>query len=61
MLYTDPDNCVDCCACEAACPIEAIFAENDVPEEWQEYIEINTRAFASSPALSKGRSNTRKI
>ncbi len=41
MLYIDPDECIDCGACEPACPVTAIFAEEDVPEEWQEYIEKN--------------------
>lgn len=41
MLYIDPDECIDCGACEPACPVTAIFAEEDVPMEWQEYIEKN--------------------
>lgn len=41
MLYIDPDECIDCGACEPACPVTAIFAEEDVPEEWQEDIEKN--------------------
>ncbi len=41
MLYIDPDECIDCGACEPACPVTAIFAEEDVPEEWHEYIEKN--------------------
>ena len=41
MLYIDPDECIDCGACEPACPVSAIFAEDDVPEKWREYTEIN--------------------
>ena len=41
MLYIDPDECIDCGACEPECPVEAIFAEEDLPEEWNKYIEIN--------------------
>ena len=37
MLYIHPDECVDCGACEPACPVEAIFYEDDVPDEWSEY------------------------
>lgn len=45
MLYIHPEECIDCGACEPECPVEAIFAEEDTPEEWQEYIEINAKAF----------------
>ena len=31
MLYIDPDECIDCGACEPACPVSAIFAEDDLP------------------------------
>ena len=33
-LYIDPDECIDCGACEPVCPVTAIFAEDDVPEQW---------------------------
>jgi NAD-dependent dihydropyrimidine dehydrogenase PreA subunit len=36
MLYIHPDECVDCGACEPVCPVEAIFYEDDVPEEWKD-------------------------
>lgn len=45
MLYIDPEECIDCGACEPACPVTAIFAEEDVPEEWQEYIEKNAEYY----------------
>lgn len=41
MLYIDPDECIDCGACEPACPVSAIFAEDDVPEDQAKFIEIN--------------------
>ena len=45
MLYIDPEECIDCGACEPECPVEAIFAEEDVPEEWQNYTQINADWF----------------
>ena len=41
MEYISPDECIDCGACEPACPVTAIFAEDDVPEDRKIYTEIN--------------------
>lgn len=41
MLVIDPDECIDCTLCVAECPVEAIFAEDDVPTEQNKYIAIN--------------------
>ena len=41
ILYIDPDECIDCGACEPACPVNAIFAEDDVPDNLKPYVEIN--------------------
>ena len=45
MLYIHPDECVDCGACEPVCPVEAIFYEDDTPEEWKEYYTANVSFF----------------
>jgi ferredoxin len=45
MLYIDPDDCIDCGACIPACPVNAIFVDNQVPEKWREYIKINADYF----------------
>ncbi len=45
MLYIHPLECVDCGACEPVCPVEAIFYEDDVPEEWNAYTEANDAFF----------------
>ncbi len=45
MLYIDPDECIDCGACEPECPVEAIFAEEDMPENQGRFVEINTKYF----------------
>lgn len=46
MLYIQPDECVDCGACEPVCPVEAIYYEDDVPEEWSDYTAANAEFFA---------------
>jgi NAD-dependent dihydropyrimidine dehydrogenase PreA subunit len=40
-FYIDPEECIDCDACVEACPVDACFAEDQLPEEWQKYIQIN--------------------
>jgi NAD-dependent dihydropyrimidine dehydrogenase PreA subunit len=46
MLYINPDECVDCGACEPVCPVEAIYYEDDLPDTWQAYAAENARFFA---------------
>ena len=45
QLYIDPEECIDCGACEPECPVEAIFDEDMLPDEWKEYVEINANFF----------------
>ncbi|MEI7778259.1 MAG: ferredoxin [Actinomycetes bacterium] len=45
MLYIHPDECVDCGACEPVCPVEAIFYEDDVPDQFKEYTPANVEFF----------------
>ena len=41
MVYIHPEECIDCEACVPECPVEAIFHEDNIPEEWKSYIELN--------------------
>ena len=50
MLYIEPETCIDCGLCVDECPVTAIFPEEDLPEEWQNYIEINTVYFEKKNA-----------
>jgi NAD-dependent dihydropyrimidine dehydrogenase PreA subunit len=45
MLYIQPDECVDCGACEPVCPVEAIYYEDDVPEQWSAFTQANVAFF----------------
>ena len=35
QLFIDPDTCIDCGLCVDECPVQAIFPEEDLPEEWR--------------------------
>ena len=41
MLVIDPDECIDCTLCVPECPVEAIFAEDDVPDAQKEFTALN--------------------
>ena len=45
QLYIDPDECINCGACEAVCPVQAIFEEGMLPPQWESYIAINRDYF----------------
>src|SRR5262245_890790 len=47
QYYINPDECIDCGACEPECPVEAIFADDSVPEQWQSYIAKNSAFFGA--------------
>ncbi len=41
QVVIHPEDCIDCTACIAACPVEAIYAEGDVPDQFKADIEFN--------------------
>jgi ferredoxin len=45
QFYIHPDECIDCQACEAACPVQAIFPDNGVPEKWASFTGKNREFF----------------
>ena len=47
MLYIDPTHCIDCDACAPECPVDAIFADTQVPAPWQSYIDLNAERAAA--------------
>lgn len=52
MLVIDPEECIDCGACEPECPTSAIFAEDDLPEKWSEFTELNAKLSPNWPVIS---------
>ena len=51
FLAIDPDECIDCTLCVPECPVEAIFAEDDVPKAQVEFIALNAELSKVWPAL----------
>ena len=45
MLAINPDECIDCGICEPECPVDAIYDEDELPEEYEKFIEINAKFF----------------
>ena len=41
QLLIDPSECIDCAECEPACPWEAIYQDEAVPQQFNEFIELN--------------------
>src|SRR5207248_367055 len=68
MLYIHPDECIDCEACVPECPVEAIFHEDNLPEEWRDYASLNKDLAAQCPVITEtkeplaggGRGGTRR-
>ena len=52
FLAINPDECIDCTLCVAECPAEAIFAEDDVPADQQEFIALNARLATLWPVIT---------
>lgn len=53
FLVIDPDECIDCAVCVPECPVNAIYADQDVPEDQQEFIAINRELSQTWPTLTK--------
>lgn len=41
QLYIDPEVCIDCGACIPVCPVEAIFTEDDLPDDKRHFVAVN--------------------
>ena len=55
FLVIDPDECIDCAVCVPECPANAIYAEDDVPTEYQDFIKINASLSKSWPTIKKSK------
>jgi ferredoxin len=53
FLVIDPDECIDCTLCVAECPANAIYAEEDVPAEQLQFIQLNAELAKKWPVIVK--------
>ena len=52
FLAIDPEECIDCTLCEPECPVDAIFAEDEVPAGQEHFLEINERLAQKWPVIT---------
>jgi len=52
MLVIDPDECIDCAVCIPECPVNAIYAEEDVPADQKEWLALNAELTKAWPVLT---------
>ncbi len=52
FLVIHPEDCIDCGACEPECPVEAIFEEDELPDKWNEYVELNAKYAEEWPNIT---------
>jgi len=46
MMYINPEECIDCGLCQQVCPENAIYPAEEVPDEWQSFIQKNAEFYA---------------
>jgi ferredoxin len=53
FLVIDPDECIDCTLCEPECPINAIYAEDDLPDGQEQFLELNAELAQNRPVITE--------
>lgn len=53
ILVIDPDECIDCAVCVPECPVNAIYAEEDVPADQSDFIAENATLARRWPAIAR--------
>ena len=53
MMYINPDECIDCGACEAVCPVQAIFYQDSLPGDWKWFEEASEAFFETEKEPEK--------
>ncbi len=53
FLAIDPEECIDCTLCEPECPVEAIYPEDDLPADQQQFLELNAELSREWPVITE--------
>ena len=53
FLVIHPDECIDCALCEPECPVEAIYADDEVPDGQEKFIELNAELSEIWPVITE--------
>jgi len=53
FLVIHPDECIDCALCEPECPVDAIYAEDELPEDQSIFLELNTELAGKWPNITE--------
>ena len=53
FLIIDPNECIDCAVCIPECPVSAIYTDQDIPADQQQFVEINAELSKIWPTITK--------
>ncbi len=53
FLAINPSECIDCALCEPECPVNAIYSQDDLPEKYQNFLELNKELSESWPNINR--------
>lgn len=53
FLVIDPEECIDCTLCEPECPVQAIYPEDDLPADQQDFLQINAELSLEWPVITE--------